>query len=290
MNTGEGHVGDSEQPPIKYEQYVTKAGKQGRCNLCGSFGLLTEDHVPPKCCVPAKPARYASVLQRDQRNKRQFKGTLVQNGLSYRTLCSTCNNTVLGGSNDNALGEMARQVRHLIEMPLFIPATSTIRIKPQRVARSVLGHLMAIGVDRFECGLVGEAIRKFVLGQQASPAPQMRLSYWVYKGNERVLIRDAGLDLLGTGKSIFFWELKFFPLAFVMTWDDDIGFKRELGIRNFDAYRDLAADSEAEVPIDLHPIPHPFLPELPTSHTAVMYTKDAIVVLDSRPIGTVIKP
>lgn len=280
---------DSDPPPIKYEQYVTKAGKQGRCNLCGSFGPLTEDHVPPKCCVPAKPARYAGVLQRDQRNKRLFKGTPVQNGFSYRTLCSTCNNTVLGGNNDNALGEMAQQVRHLIEMPFYIPAASTIRIKPQRVARSVLGHLMAIGIDRYDCGPVGEAIRNFVLGKQASPPPKMRLSYWVYKGNERVLIRDAGLGLLGTGRSIFFWELKFFPLAFVMTWDDDIGFKRELGIRNFDAYRDLTEDEEADVQIDLHPIPHPFLPELPTGHIAVMYGQDAIVVLDSRPIGTEIK-
>lgn len=69
---------------------------EGYCNICGKYGLLTKDHVPPKCAITLGP-----VLQKTVSEffgiQEPVKPLNAKNGSYFRTICSHCNNKVLGG-------------------------------------------------------------------------------------------------------------------------------------------------------------------------------------------------
>lgn len=147
--------------------YRTIGPKEGRCNLCGSIGPLTEDHVPPKGCVAPRPAIIANILDRRNRRDRELPGIKAKHGVVFRTLCSKCNSERLGAEFDPELASMSNQVVTLIDIPLYIPSASVIRVRPQRVARAVLGHLMAVGLDRYDGGEMTQGVREYILETSA---------------------------------------------------------------------------------------------------------------------------
>jgi hypothetical protein len=266
--------------------YRTVGAKEGRCNICGVYGPLTEDHVPPKGCVPPKPAMIGHITSRQRARSREIKGTKVNHGVVYRTLCASCNNVVLGQEYDPELISMSAQVATLIDIPLYIPSTSTVRVRPQRIARAVLGHLLAIGIDRFAAGEMGEASQKYVLGPAQHIPSDLKFYYWVYPGMDRVLVRDAGIMTLRTKGTSHFWLMKFYPLAFMAVWRGDLSVP---GLRTFDLYSSYGIDDEIDLPVDLNPVPNEYFPELPQDYEMILYGEDAIITVDRPAVGRVIR-
>jgi hypothetical protein len=264
--------------------YKSVGPKSGACNICGNIGPLTDDHVPPRGCATPRPTYLRSIVARSPRRNKNFaKGaTKAPNGTIFRTLCSRCNNELLGKHCDPDLISMTQQVAALFESPLYLPATSIIRIRPQRVARSVLGHLSAIGIDRSAGGELTDALRSYLLDTNAPMPADLRLYYWGYQGQERVLVRDAGVMTLNQRGHSFFWLMKFRPLAFMAVWKGQLS---AANLRTFDAYKSSTFDDVADLPFDAHPLPNEYWPELPQSHEMIMYGRDAIVAVDREPRG-----
>src|SRR5471032_3413838 len=74
------------------------AGKKGPgfCVICGQFGELTRDHVPPQGCAQIANA-VLSRLTMEEPSEGQPRNTIyIQGGLKFQTLCATCNNERLG--------------------------------------------------------------------------------------------------------------------------------------------------------------------------------------------------
>jgi len=73
--------------------------------------------------------------------------TISQGGLKYRTTCSSCNNEWLGIKYDPTLAKLFNEVKVLAESVceknLSLPSCKTYFVKPQRLARSVIGHILA---------------------------------------------------------------------------------------------------------------------------------------------------
>lgn len=266
--------------------YRTMGPKVGRCNICGALGNLTEDHVPPKGCVTPRPVIIGNILDRTRAMAATLRGIKAQHGVIFRTLCESCNSDVLGTRYDPDLISMSEQVAALIDFPLYIPSSSTIRIRPQRVARSVLGHLMAVGLDRYDGGEMASGLRDCILDPGVNLPSELKLYYWVYKRPERVLIRDAGVMTLHTRGTSFFWLMKFYPLAFMAVWD---GALQVPNLRTFDPYRSHGPEDYADVIVDLEPVPNPYFPEVPMSADMLLMGRDAIVMVDRPFLGRPLK-
>ena len=69
---------------------LKNGAEKGYCRICGKYGDLTDDHVPPKSCGN-KGRTVFSIGQ----NK-----LIIQNGFHCRTICSNCNNELLGCNLD----------------------------------------------------------------------------------------------------------------------------------------------------------------------------------------------
>lgn len=253
--------------------FDTRGPVRGKCNICGETAALTVDHTPPKGYAPALPVRIAHLAERLGSTASQLSRK-SPDGLKYRSLCQRCNSELLGTQYDPTLIRLAKDVTCLLESELLLPGVTSVVTKPQRLARSVLGHIAAQGVAR---ELPDEALRSYLMDPFAIPPGNIRLHYWVYPHAQRLLMRDAVITELGSGNTpSTIWLMKCFPLAFAATWEETYRFEGMYQPRNFDPYLHLGVDDAAELPIDLTHVPHRAWPEHPQGSTVLLLGEQAV--------------
>lgn len=262
---------------------VTRGPKIGRCNICGNYGPLTEDHTPPKGNIRVSQVEMRHIVEHLNAGAAVGKGRISQDGVKYRTLCSVCNNTRLGSEYDPAFIDFTGKVAALLNSSLALPPVIAVEGKPQRIIRSVLGHIAAQGLDRFDMGAIAKPMRNYFLNPGAKLPSSVSVYYWVYPFQKQVLIRDCALtDLtIKNHEPVSLWLMKFYPLAFMVTWDKPTNYA--VDAPNLGDYRSLGIDDVVQIPIPLRPVKHEFWPEAPTTHSFLLYGDGAIGAIKRPP-------
>ena len=256
----------------------TYGPKTGRCNICGETGPLTDDHTPPKGCLKPTQVEIHHVLERMKVGERDRRGRLSQNGVKYRTLCAGCNSGLLGTESDPELISFANSIAHTLISDLILPSVISLKQKPQRLMRSVLGHITAQGIDRFGKGPIAAEVSEYLLDANRSLPRTFHVYCWVFPYKDFVLARDcAFLDTTKEGPCLM-WLLKYFPVAFLVALEKPTEYSfpgTELSM-----WRNCKIDDEKIVRLDLTERVHRYWPELPTSTSAIIYGEDAITSFD----------
>jgi len=254
---------------------TTKGPKFGICNICGIKGKLTEDHTPPKGCIKIGQVKLQHIINHLNADVPKSKGRLLQNGVKYRTLCGTCNNTYLGHNYDPAFIQFVNSIGNYLTTNItLLPAISTT-IEPQKIMRALLGHLAAQGVDRYKKGPDTNPIKEYFLDATLSLPENIRIYYWLFPYKNHVMARDCAYFDLRVKKPCVIWFLKFFPVAFLVTFDqpDDLIFN----VSELSRWRNESIDYVANENVQLTNLPHQFWPEAPTEHNVVTYGREAVV-------------
>lgn len=255
---------------------LTRGPRQGVCNICGQHGDLTEDHTPPKGCIKVSQVELHHIIKRlAEEESHNHKGRISQNGVKFRTLCKRCNNTLLGTDYDPSLISFVNHAGAFLRSGLQLPSETTIKGHPQKIVRAVLGHLSAQGVDRYLKGPETEALRDYMFDTNLPLPEGISVHYWPYPYRPQVIIRDAAFSYLPSQQVCAIWLLKFFPIAFLVTWRKPSDLK--FHVANFDPWRSSPFNYEAELPLVLRPIIHEYWPEAPTDHSIVVYGREAMV-------------
>ncbi len=261
-------------------QIATIGAKQGHCNICGTFGELTEDHVPPKSCV--------RVGQTELQHISGLLGTVKEprgkirsaNGVKFLTLCARCNNTLLGGKYDPAFAEFVNEFATRLQAQRasgYIPDRLIIEAQPQAVMRSVVGHIFANGLDGYQKGPQTEPIRDYLLDESLPLPHGLHIYYWAYPDNNQVLVKGAGRGkLTAEGLEPFTFSLmKFYPFAFmVIVGGPPHG--TEYPMMQMEPWRNVPYSRRAALPVMLAPIPPIRWPEAPVDDWVLLYGQDAI--------------
>lgn len=179
----------------KVKEAVTIQCEEKRCNICGKHTNLTKDHVPPKFWHNKQMKRYSvsfGVGNPDMAH-REFPYK-ASNGIVFNTLCAECNNTVLGTRGDQDLQQFVAQYEKKCMNLLAGKLPFSINVKANRVARSVVGHMLA--AKRFydeECN-VDKVMRKYVLDTSLTPPTDYSLLYYPYPSilcNQHINLNDV---------------------------------------------------------------------------------------------------
>lgn len=259
---------------------ATRGPKHGKCNICGESGVLTEDHTPPKGCIRPTQVELRHVIEVLSATPSKEKARLSQNGVKYRTLCGRCNNSLLGHLYDPAMIELVNKVATILRSPILLPNPLAVSCQPQALIRSVIGHIAAQGVDRYRKGLHTEAIRDYLL-DHSLPLPEgLKIFYWLYPWRVQILVRDAVYMDLHKDKQFLFWIMKFFPMAFMVVFDEIPDFSFQ--VQNLDPCRQLPFTTRVDLPILLHPIPPLEWPEAPTEASTLLYGREAITAKEGK--------
>lgn len=249
---------------------------EGICNICGFYGRLTADHSPPKSCyrpTAVEVRHIVDVLGGASDGAEPKKGRIHQGGLKFRTLCAACNNSYLGLRYDPALSIFTATIANFLRSSVVLPSSTIVRGNPQRIMRSVFGHIAAQGVNRYRKGPETEALRDWFM-DESLPLPRgIRFYYWPFPHQGSVIFRDAGY-MEFSREPVVLWMMKFFPVAFVMSFESSpephFNFPRLSDYHEF-----LPID--INLPLHLEGIPPRYWPEAPTDNSAIVYGKEALM-------------
>ncbi|MBI5437290.1 MAG: hypothetical protein HY937_09330 [Nitrosomonadales bacterium] len=254
---------------------ATRGPKFGECNICGDNTKLTEDHTPPKGCIKIGQVELHHITEHLAIERTKSKGYLSQNGVKYRTLCARCNNGFLGARYDQSLIDFVNGIGNSLRSEWPLPHVLSIRTKPQKLMRSLLGHLSAQGVGRYQKGSLTEPIRDYFL-DETKPLPDgLKIYFWLYPFKHHVMARDCGYVDLRIQEPVVVWFLKFFPVAFMVTFEEPASYSFPFVCLS--SWGKEQIDFEAELPVDLRSITPEYWPEAPTRNSVVMYGQEAIV-------------
>ena len=174
-----------------------KRSRISQCNICKTEGELTWDHVPPKAClndIPVKINRLMDGFPQYNKYKEQS-----QNGVKYRTICSHCNNSLLGTEYDPHLINFTQIICNTIEKAAKTANTSgsfaelndiTIPVHINRIARAICGHMLAANHTFNDVGRIDNELRSYFLTPNALPPSVFCLLYWFYPFSTISIARD----------------------------------------------------------------------------------------------------
>jgi len=265
---------------------------EGKCNICGEQCVFTEDHVPPKGSIEVTK-RDLHLLTSYMAPKR-IRPRHMQDGIKFRTLCSTCNNERLGKDYDPYLIEFSRNILTVLNAKrkerLVIPNKMVVKGKPQRIARAVVGHLLAAYIRpnmavKPDSAPFPDILRSYFL-DPLSPLPaEVDIRYWVYTGDAQVIIRHFGLTLLGGHGTVVGDLLKYYPLAFWVVFKCPTGVK--LQQQPLVLKKDISLNKKCRLPVDFSHAPRSNWPEEPDDGEVVLLQSSmAYVAINKKPIAT----
>lgn len=189
----------------------TKGPLIGTCNICGETKKLTEDHVPPKGVIKISNVTLSHLATYGQtKNSRNF-----QQGVKFRSLCERCISELLGSLYYPALVSLCNKVTSYLQANIALPSSTTFDCQPSLIIRSILGHILALGVLREPVGERYELAADLVLNPDMIIPNDLKVFYWLYPYQHQVSIRGCGLTphLGKVNQPLFAAVLKFVPLV-----------------------------------------------------------------------------
>ncbi|HEV2682752.1 MAG TPA: hypothetical protein VGV14_19795 [Rhodanobacter sp.] len=252
------------------DPFLIKGAFRGPCSICGTQDDLTVDHVPPKGATRVAAMEMRELWARLSTGEQARRFELSQDGVKFRTLCRLCNNVRLGANADPELVALCNHADTILKTKLILPPSFSARVRPMRVLRAIAGHLLATQSGRQPAGPFELGMVSFFLNTAEAPPRELECFYWPYPYSDQVILRDVGMTRLGHGRApLVFKLLKFYPLAFMLTWARDEQ-AWDFLMPNLAIHRRISNDDFATVPIDLRSVPHQRWPEAPTDDAALL--------------------
>lgn len=223
-----------------------KREKIGKCNICLNETELTWDHIPPKGGIEVSEVEQKNILQH-LTDSTANNYVLSQNGVKYRTICSHCNNALLGAKYDLALNSFVNELSMFLKSKLYFPEKIMFKAQPGMIIKSVIGHLLA-AKGEFETSKIDEQFRDYFLDERRVIPHNFKVFYWVYPYHSIKIIRDIGMpSVRGNFKSKFsmFSTLRYFPIGYLITDAEDY-----CGLDDLSRYCTNIVDDAIEIPIN----------------------------------------
>ena len=193
------------------------------CNICGKKDRLTKDHVPPKSCGNNITQKYNLALGINDSSAQadNFLWT-SQGGLAYQSICSACNNKLLGSKYDTEYKTVYDEVSQIAKSTLSLPKLITIECSVNRYARSIIGHFLSAKNYYDKDCIVDTVLRNYFLNENSPPPPDFHLYYYPYPYASTLILRDAFAISNKAENDTnrldgMFSCINSFPLAFLLT-------------------------------------------------------------------------
>ena len=230
--------------------------KQGICSICGEFGQLTFEHVPPKSAFNDRPvlaSTWDNMIQAqtiDDLSK--IRKSLKRKGAGAYTLCGKCNSET-GAWYVPAFTQWAWEGAYNRELKGRGTEPHPFLIRPLEVLKATLAMFAsAVGPTLFQNNIW---MRKFVLDKycdQFDPSFKI-LSH--YLDDESSMVRQSGvsglLNLEDGGRHSVFSEITCYPICYLLNFPDSAAPNSALYDISSFAKFPLGEYQEIRVPLNL---------------------------------------
>lgn len=264
------------------KRVLNKGPQIGFCVICGTHGKLSRDHVPPRKCnnISDVELKYLGASDNAARI-----GVTSQGGTHYKTLCGECNSKRLGIDFDPSLIKLSNEITSMVvganNRIISLPDTIHPLVKPQRIARSVVGHLLAaVAVEETKTGLVStpieDSLREYFLDKSKPIPKNLEIYYWLYPSRNQIIIKHMMKSSMRYRENIFGHVIKFLPLGFWLVWNKREGI--DLNLNNLVPEKMMGIDDVKQIQLNLYSIPRLSFPEKPEGDESIFLNTDYAVI------------
>jgi hypothetical protein len=151
---------------------------------------------------------------------------------------------------------------------LYLPIT--LEVQPNRLVRSVIGHLLAHGLDLPTEGDVFVQMRAFFANEQATLPSDYRMYCWLYPYNDQFVAQALGRMTRMGGAFVVMSVIKFYPVGFALvkgSWEEAMP-----NLARLDTLLTENIDAKAVLTLPTSDLPGRRWPEAPDNDGAVMHT------------------
>lgn len=271
------------------QRVLTKGPRQGFCSICRVYGKLTREHVPPAGCGNVSNVVLRSLSNVGSTDNRH--SVISQGGLAFGSTCHKCNNDRLGSNYDPELVKLHKEMKELsmaiINKAFILPAQKTFFVKPQKIARSVVGHLIAANsmstvAEHSEHTPVYSQLVEYFLDEAAPLPNNFEIYYWFYPSRDIRILKSFGRTFKWGTSPVIGDALKFFPLAFWVVWSKPEEIKISLPKLLND--KGIGGNQLDQLTIDFVNYPPLVFPEMPDNDGASVYASRVNSVGETKPI------
>lgn len=255
----------------------TRGSKIGICNICGVYGPLTEDHIPPKGVLRPKQVEIMQLVDLMSIPRPTKTSRTSQNGVKYRTLCSECNNRLLGSKYDPTLIKFANEIKMFLTSNFHLPSSTLLQVKSGRLIRSVIGHLLAHGVGEHRTGTMINDLTDYFLDENLLFPKNIRLYYWIYPYHEQIILKSFGISFEYWNSFAACMLLKFFPISFLFVVDEPSDWS--IPADRLDLGAPQSIDQEVRIRLQFANIPNQRWPEFLGDTGMTMHTPGATAAI-----------
>lgn len=213
--------------------------REGVCHICGSYGKLSFEHVPPRKAF--NDGRRVVVVGFDNMVSLgpddEPKGPIQQQGAGRYTLCEKCNNNT-GSWYGAAFVKWCHQGMSVLKRTNFRPNTFTLHyLPPLRILKQIVTMLFSVN-DKDAFRQAFPELVEFVLNKDNRYLPS-KFRFFIYF-NTGDKFRYNGLSAkadLNTGSVETLTEISYPPFGYVMTVDSEPPDESLLEITHFSQYQ-----------------------------------------------------
>jgi hypothetical protein len=232
---------------------MSKRSIEGICHLCGTYGPLSFEHVPPRAAFNNRPVialPFDRVLGAGPGE--EVRGRKQQQGIGCHSLCPKCNND-LGGWYSRRFVDWCYQGAYVLARSGGKPRLIYLHhIRPLPVIKQVLGMFFSIN----EAGTLSrdEYLVRFLLNKEMMhlPSKYRFFAYYNLHGRPRTS-QTMAVVKFDTGSISLQTEIAHPPYGYVLTLDGGRPLDRRLvEISHFASYE---YDQEETVPLHLPVLP-----------------------------------
>lgn len=196
---------------------------RGYCLICGDFGKLSIDHVPPQGSVTITKVEQRHVSEMSGATAKSIKGVRSPNGSKFKTICHKCNSEVLG-ANDIEVARVCKELTDKIKTYYSDVSNPfnfiSVDVNPISYARAMIGHILS-ATSVVECRVEPvnteyfKPLKNFVLGDDSALNDSHDIYYWFYPHNRHLSAKYVHFHNQGHSSGLSL--LSFFPVAFLIT-------------------------------------------------------------------------
>ncbi len=214
---------------------------EGNCHICGTYGKLSFEHVPPKSAFNNRRVVRVGIDKAIAVGPYDNKitGRIEQRGAGDYTLCERCNNNT-GRWYARSFAHWCVQGATVLIKTDFNPRIFTIHyIFPLRVIKQIVTMFFSVNHEGF--ATANPELVEFVLNRdKLYLPPQYRFYVYFNRGVPTDRLRSTGIVgklNFDTGKQTLISEITFPPFGYVFTIDSEIPDRRLFEITHFSRYR-----------------------------------------------------
>ncbi|MCE8026264.1 hypothetical protein [Billgrantia aerodenitrificans] len=215
-------MGNYSKQLTKRFRHTGKGLHQGFCVICGEYGKLTFDHVPPQGSITITKTEQHLISELSGINlEKKIKGVPSPNGSKFKTICQICNG-VRVGSGDEEVKRVHKSISSQVAdyyMGKSIYPLASVRFDASTYVRAMAGHILA-ATSSIECqkeqvsSTFFDPLKSHVIHKDNKLFDTHDIYYWLYPYERHLSAKLIGFHNNGVTSTLSL--LSFHPIAFMI--------------------------------------------------------------------------